>query len=766
MLNNRYNCGDSIRLLRFNSAKMTQIPRQTHSFNTSEHFERLSDCYSKLGHRQVVLVSGEVHWGWETIYNYTGSQNGFVLITNKTSVLEKIVSDRGIDISIIRPDKPSTMLGFNCSNAIIDCSTGFYPDALTSISGTIQPGGFLFIICPSLEAWPLAPDEFAKKRTSHGQSISPTISPSSPNTIKRFIQICIHQNAIIIQQEQPKKPNKSLTPSYLDQYKIKSSLDLTKELDCINSHWSMPDSATQEQLEVLAKIKSHILKYVSRIQETTRSLTVPHNHHLRDHPIDSKEFHIIQADRGRGKSHLMGLITDSLLGATKDNGIKFYITAPTRLSIQSVFNALADQKSTSKGTTESYTENTNILEFIAPERVLETVKAHDILLVDEAASLPLPLLTAWSNSINTILFATTTHGYEGTGKGFQIRFINHLKSLTSNIHQHELNHPIRYADNDPLEQLMFNCFCLNSEPKGLSLNKNDLINKSNNPDSDIKIECIQIHQKDLADQPHLLEELFSLLVQAHYQTRPSDLRDILDSPNIIYGLFLTIDNVTYLTSACLVSIEGDFSDKDISLINNIINGTRRPKGHLIPQVLTLHMGQANALKLKGGRVVRIATLPNLQSLNYGSKILQFACKHLKNNQFDYIGSSYADTPDVNGFWTKNDFEAVRKGNKLDKSSGTRSRLVLKGLSHTGVDLMSNCKNFYATQNKFYKCFSETSATEQALINIFINETGSYEAVKDILQRCENWGLFYNREFPKKASSEFRKLVKNWSHLRL
>ena len=136
---------------------------------------------------------------------------------------------------------------------------------------------------------------------------------------------------------------------------------------------------------------------------------------------------------------------------------------------------------------------------------------------------------------------------------------------------------------------------------------------------------------------------------------------------------------------------------------------------------------------------------------------------LKNDHYDYLGSSYADTSDVRDFWLKNNFILIRLGNKLDQSSGTRSGLVIKGLSESGKQIAVKTTVFFNQQKNKTQSFQSLSKTEQKLIGHFINSTGSYEATKDILSRNENWkALFKDKEFPKKAGIDFRELVKKWA----
>ena len=694
------------------------------------------------GHRQIVILSGSLEWtaslaisilaSTQKKQEMTSNSKSNCAVTSKGSALEEFINNLATssNISIARPEKPNTLLGHENSHVIFDAHSGFNPDALCAVSGTIKAGGFLILLTPELSLWANKEDSFAKKRLSYGNQQPAT----SPQTIKRFLNIALPLGAIYIDEHH----------SFETIEETINTANEVNQTESANTLWSLPLEATSGQKQILQSIihdaQHHLFntKHQNKLESTTEM------------PKRTKSFHIIQADRGRGKSHLLGLIANEILNLNIDNGIKLIITAPNKLSTQTVYNSYASNL--------KQTEHPKPLKFVAPENILTEGYDAQILIVDEAASLPIPLLKQWAQHFEFIIFATTTHGYEGTGKGFQVRFLDFLTSLKQTIHQHSLNQPIRYNHDDPVETTLFKTFCLDSEPAGLNLNT---VNSN-------QVKQQEVSQRQLNNKPQLLEEVFSLLVQAHYQTRPSDLRDILDAPGL--RVFISYkENLNDPTqpqtvlAACLVFDEGNLSIENKDIIDAICEGTRRPKGHLTPQVLTLHMGQENALYLKGARIVRIATLPNLQRLSLGSTLLNFVESTLGNDNYDYISSSYADTEDVREFWLKNAFSLIRLGSKLDQASGTHSGLVIKALSKTGSKLTSNCLSFFSNQKRQTRNYDEITATEKILVRYFIENTGSYEAIKDILSRNESWrSAFSAKGFPKKANRDFRKQVEDWT----
>ena len=62
------------------------------------------------------------------------------------------------------------------------------------------------------------------------------------------------------------------------------------------------------------------------------------------------------------------------------------------------------------------------INFIAPDRLIAEQQAADILIIDEAAMLPYPMLQQLCRQYRKIIMATTTGGYEGTGQGVPAAF--------------------------------------------------------------------------------------------------------------------------------------------------------------------------------------------------------------------------------------------------------------------------------------------------------------------------------------------------------
>ncbi len=119
---------------------------------------------------------------------------------------------------------------------------------------------------------------------------------------------------------------------------------------------------------------------------------------------------------------------------------------------------------------------------------------------------------------------------------------------------------------------------------------------------------------------------------------------------------------------------------DAELTAAIHAGTRRPHGHPIPQTLTFHAKIPGAAELVCERVMRIAVHPALQHQGLGAQLLQHLLAFAADSGADYMGVSYAMTPELLRFWERAGFVLARVGHRKDTASGSRSVVQVKALS--------------------------------------------------------------------------------------
>jgi tRNA(Met) cytidine acetyltransferase len=311
---------------------------------------------------------------------------------------------------------------------------------------------------------------------------------------------------------------------------------------------------------------------------------------------------VLTADRGRGKSYLLARWAEYL----NTQHIHFAVTGPNKHAIGQLITQLGEYG-----------------RYVAPENIAQ-LNPTTQLLVDEAASLPVPLLQHWAMHFQHSIFSSTRHGYEGTGKGFEIRFMGFLNQHMPHWQHAELHTPVRYCADDPLEKLLYQSFMLDAE-----LNPLPVI------PPDTGVNCQKLNP---AQETTLLEDFFALLINAHYQSKPSDLRDILDSPNM--HSFVLQQN-GHILAACLLAEEGPLPT---ALHRPIIQGERRPNGHLIPQSLAFYNGFKFALSARCLRIVRIATRPELQQQGLASQLLNGVENWAQQQGYQLIGSSLPAVP--------------------------------------------------------------------------------------------------------------------------
>lgn len=369
---------------------------------------------------------------------------------------------------------------------------------------------------------------------------------------------------------------------------------------------------------------------------------------------------VITADRGRGKSSALGLAAAILM---QEKPRQILVTAPRQRHCQTLFYHAAQMLGISECSGYQLAYQQSKLSFWAPDRLLEALPEADLLVVDEAAAIPAPLLQKILSAYSRVVFASTVHGYEGTGRGFAIKFKAALDVQTPNWRALSMKQPIRWAEGDPLEQWLFQTLLLDAEPSPIVL-----------PLQSDTLEYRVVSSAWLLQQPARLSSLFGLLIHAHYQTSPADLRQLLDDEHLSVFVALRQD---IIYGCALVSREGGFSAE---LAQAVSQGKRRPKGHLLAQSVAAHLGLAEATSQHCGRILRIAIHDDARQLGVGSALLNCIFDWARQCHLDYLGTSFAASGDLLPFWQKAGYLPVRLGVAKDAASGCHSLLTVLPLS--------------------------------------------------------------------------------------
>ncbi|MDW2178689.1 tRNA(Met) cytidine acetyltransferase, partial [Vibrio sp. 1637] len=152
---------------------------------------------------------------------------------------------------------------------------------------------------------------------------------------------------------------------------------------------------------------------------------------------------VLTADRGRGKSSALGIACAQLL---QHKPLRILLTAPSINAVEPVYQhaqrLLTDAKQMKKDRLEV---GYGYIQFIAPDELLSSLPECDLLLVDEAAAIPVPMLKQITEHYHRLVFSSTIHGYEGCGRGFTLKFIEWLQQQRSGMKTYHMQQPIRWS---------------------------------------------------------------------------------------------------------------------------------------------------------------------------------------------------------------------------------------------------------------------------------------------------------------------------------
>ncbi|HED6240080.1 TPA: tRNA(Met) cytidine acetyltransferase [Enterobacter sichuanensis] len=340
----------------------------------------------------------------------------------------------------------------------------------------------------------------------------------------------------------------------------------------------------------------------------------------------------VTAARGRGKSALAGMLLHRIAGSA-------VVTAPTKGATESIARFAGER-----------------FHFMAPDALLASSHQADWLIVDEAAAIPGPLLEKLVSRFPRVLLTTTVQGYEGTGRGFLLKFCGRFPGLQ----RYSLSTPVRWAAGCPLERivasaLLFDDTLLDRRPEG-------------------EVRITSLTPAVWERRPALVASVYELLCAAHYRTSPLDLRRMMDAPG---QQFAVAEANPVIAGALWLVEEGGLSP---ALSRAVWAGFRRPRGNLVAQSLAAHGGSPLAATLRGRRVTRIAVHPHRQREGIGQALIR------STSGEDYLSVSFGYTEELWRFWQQCGFVLVRMGSHREASSGCYTAMALLAQSEAGHQL--------------------------------------------------------------------------------
>ncbi|KAG2617256.1 hypothetical protein PVAP13_3NG179514 [Panicum virgatum] len=475
------------------------------------------------------------------------------------------------------------------------------------------------------------------------------------------------------------------------------------------------------------------------------------------------------AARGRGKSAALGLAIAGAIAAGYSN---IFVTAPSPENLKTLFdfvckgiNALEYKEHLHYDVVKSadpelkkatiqinvYKQHRQTIQYLKPHDH-EKLSQVELLVIDEAAAIPLPIVKAMLGPY-LVFLSSTVNGYEGTGRSLSLKLLQQLESQSQPSTQSngsnssrqfkkiELKESIRYASGDPIETWLNNLLCLDLE--------NYIPNISRLPHPK---ECdLYYVNRDTLFSYHKESEIFlqrmmALYVASHYKNSPNDLQLMADAP--AHHLFVLLGPVDESKNQlpdilCVIQVclEGQISRK--SAMKSLSEG-RAPSGDQIPWKFCEQFQDNVFPSLSGARIVRIAVHPSALRLGYGSaavdlltryyegqmtlfaaddddeeteepevKITEAAEKasllkeniksranlppllvHLRERRpekLHYLGVSFGLTQELFRFWRKHNFYPFYVGQIPSAVTGEHTCMVLRPLNSDDIEVSESNK---------------------------------------------------------------------------
>ncbi|KAK3675855.1 N-acetyltransferase 10 [Recurvomyces mirabilis] len=559
------------------------------------------------------------------------------------------------------------ILGNTYGMCILQDFEAITPNLLARTMETVEGGGIVLLLLKGMSSlkqlYTLSMDIHSRYRTeAHGDVVA--------RFNERFIlSLGSCESCLVIDDEMnvlPISGGKSVVEKKLsdeEQGKTKSQLELEQVKE------DLADTQPVGSLVQLAKTVDQaqaLLTFVEAIKEKTLASTVT-----------------LTAARGRGKSAALGVAIAAAIAHGYSN---IFITSPSPENLKTLFEFIFKGfdalgyldhqdytiiQSTNPDFNKAivrvnvHRQHRQTIQYIQPQDAY-TLGQAELLVIDEAAAIPLPLVRKLMGPY-LVFMASTINGYEGTGRSLSLKLIQQLREqsrggkkansdqyITSrsnsksndgayapmssrSLREITLSEPIRYAQGDAVEKWLNRILCLDA-----TLPRSSSMHGTPHPS---QCQLLQVNRDTLFSfhpvSEKFLQNMMALYVASHYKNTPNDLQLMSDAP--AHQLFVLVppvqEDATRLPEILCVlqiALEGQISKESV---RSGLERGQRAGGDLIPWLVSQQFQDDDFAGLSGARVVRIAVNPDYGSMGYGSRALQlltefYEGKHISLDEGD------------------------------------------------------------------------------------------------------------------------------------
>ncbi|MEN2999637.1 MAG: tRNA(Met) cytidine acetyltransferase TmcA [Acidilobaceae archaeon] len=565
----------------------------------------------------------------------------------RREVVKRALKEGSSQLTIAVYEESEKYLGTTFQALVLDLVNDLKPNDVGRLVGVVEGGGIIVLQVPSWESW----------LTSMTIFKSNLLVPGYEKPRHIFIswfqrKLMKHNNVFAFDLEEGKQiysgPHEEASPER-EKVQLPQRPSFPRELYEL--------ALTNDQVKVVSAMEW----FYERPQRGKKKVLV------------------VTADRGRGKSCAVGIGLvglAKLLGEVKHR-VRILVTAPDAGNVQSLMElavkaaealGLEPRPVKKEGKIIEIQGKKFSIEYWEPYKIPEL--GGDVVAVDEASGIHVPLLHKILKDHDRVVFAATIHGYEGAGRGFSVRFLSALsRSEEVALKTLEMEEPIRYARGDPIERWLFDTLLLDAEPAQLDEADLEDIKRSN-------LEYVRLEPEQLfGEEERTLRELFGIYVLAHYRNEPDDVGLLADAPHHLIRAVRTARGKK-VVSALQVAAEGGIGEE---LLEGLLRGEKLP-GNIIPDRLLKHLRIRELGRMRGWRIVRIATHPEVQGRGIGSQALRFLEEEARSLGLDWVGSGFGANEQLLRFWLKNGYRIVHISPDRNPVSGEYTTLVVKGLT--------------------------------------------------------------------------------------